>query len=217
MIAAEELEKAGLRAGGSLDAPQRERGQPVVEVGHVEHEVLHPERRALAHRGELRRLEVGVAEGGLVAPSTRELAERAERVHELRAQQLEAAAHQQEVGVVGDVRARGAEMNERARRRRHIAERMNVGHDVVAEAALVLGHALEVEVVEVGAHLGDRLVGDLHPERSLGLGQREPQRPPERMPRLWRPDLQHRARRIALGERRRVPRAIRHRMMKSVE
>ena len=37
-------------------------------------------------------------------------------------QDLHAFAHQEQIGIVGDVRARGAEMQERARRGRLIAE-----------------------------------------------------------------------------------------------
>jgi len=61
MIAVEHLEKARLRAGRPLHATERQRGAPVIQVHQVEHEILHPERRPLAHGRELRRLQVRVA------------------------------------------------------------------------------------------------------------------------------------------------------------
>ena len=47
-----------------LQPRNRKRLEPVAELLDVEREVLHPERGALADRGELRRLEVGVGEAG---------------------------------------------------------------------------------------------------------------------------------------------------------
>ena len=52
-------------------------------------------------------------------------------------QQAQAVAHDDQVGVVGDERAGGAEVNERPGRRRLVAEGVHVRHDVVAEPPLV--------------------------------------------------------------------------------
>ena len=67
-------------------------------------------------------------------------------------------------------------MDEAARRRRDVAERVDVRHHVVAEAPLVRRDRVEVDVVEVRAHLRDRLVGNRNAELLLGLGEREPER-----------------------------------------
>ena len=64
MIAAEQLEEGGLGPGRALAAAEAQGLEPVAELLDVEREVLHPERRALADGGELRRLEVGVGEAG---------------------------------------------------------------------------------------------------------------------------------------------------------
>ena len=78
------------------------------------------------------------------------------------------------------------------RRRRDVAERVDVRHHVVPEPPLVRGDRLEVDVVEMRAHLRDRLVGDRHAQLLLGFGEREPEAPPESVPRLRRPQLEHR-------------------------
>ena len=97
------------------------------------------------------------------------------------AQQLEPAPHEDQVGVVGDVRARRAEVDERLRRRRDVAERVDVRHHVVAEAPLVRGDGVEVDVVEVRAHLRERLVGNRNAElaarASASASQSRRQRP----------------------------------------
>src|SRR5439155_16283771 len=60
VVAAEQLEERRLRSRRALATTEAERLEAVRQLLHVEGEVLHPERRTLAHRGELRRLEVGV-------------------------------------------------------------------------------------------------------------------------------------------------------------
>src|SRR5205823_970040 len=68
VVALEQLEEAGLRAGGALHSTAWQRGDPMIEVGQVEDEVLHPERRTLADRRRLRRLQMRVAQSRLGAP-----------------------------------------------------------------------------------------------------------------------------------------------------
>ena len=99
---------------------------------------------------------------------------------------------------------------------RDVAEGVDVRHHVVAEPPLVDRHLLEVDVVEVGAHLRQRLVGDRHAERLLGLREGQPEPTPEPVARLRRPELQHRPGGVPLGERRGVAIVRGHRMKKSV-
>ena len=64
MIAAEQGQEAGLRAGGALDAAEAQRRQAVFDLVQVQHEIVAPQAGALAHGGELRRLKMGEAERG---------------------------------------------------------------------------------------------------------------------------------------------------------
>ena len=75
-------------------------------------------------------------------------------------QQAQAVAHHDEIGVVGDERAGGAEVQEGPGRGGLIAEGVDVGHHVVAEATLVAAGRREVGVVQVRPHLRQRLLGD---------------------------------------------------------
>ena len=93
-------------------------------------------------------------------------------------------------------------MDEAARRGRDVAERVHVRHDVVAEPALVRRDDVEVDVVEMRAHLRDRVVGNRNAELLFGFGEREPELAPETMPLRRRPELEHRLRCVSLGERR---------------
>ena len=94
------------RSGRVVDA--------MLEVGEVEHEVLHPERRALADGRELRGLEVRVAQRRLGAPLPRE---RGQRAHHRRRASPRSSAKPSRIRirsrVVGDVGARRAEVDDR--------------------------------------------------------------------------------------------------------
>ena len=64
LVAVEQVEEARLRSGGPLDAPELQRLQAVEHFLRVEEEVLHPQRDAFAHGGQLRGLKVRVCEAG---------------------------------------------------------------------------------------------------------------------------------------------------------
>ncbi len=68
VIAVKQLEITALRARRALDAAERKRGHAVVQIGEIEDEILHPQRRALAHGRQLCRLQMRVAERRLRAP-----------------------------------------------------------------------------------------------------------------------------------------------------
>ena len=112
MIAVEEGEETGLRAGGALGAAETERLQAVLDFVEVEDEVVAPETGALADGGQLRRLEVGEAERGQVAPAGGEPRQGVDDADEAVAQHPQPFAHQYQVGIVGDVAAGGAEVED---------------------------------------------------------------------------------------------------------
>ena len=112
-------------------------------------------------------------------------------------QDLHPLPHQQEIGVVRDVGARGAEVQERPRRRRLLAQEMDVRHHVVAQALLVLRRAVEIRVVEVGAQLAQGVVGDGEPQLLLALHQGEPQATPQTDAASLAPQRLHRRRGVA--------------------
>ena len=166
----------------------------------VQCEILHPHRHPLADRGELRGLEVRVGEAGKRAIPARELA----HCHEHRAdppqQELHRLAHQHEVGVVGDVRARRTQVDERPRRGSLIAEVMDVGHHVVAQPPLVLGGLFEVRVVEMRAQLRQRRVRNREAQLFLSLHERQPQPAPQADAPALAPERLHRGRGVSCPE-----------------
>ena len=69
-----------------------------------------------------------------------------------------AFAHQDQVGVVGDVAARGAQVNDRPGSGAQVAVGVHVGHHVVPQLLLVSGGGGEIDVVDVGRQFGDLLL-----------------------------------------------------------
>jgi hypothetical protein len=61
-------------------------------------------------------------------------------------------------------------MNERLGGRRDFAERMHVRHHVVAKASLIRSDCIEVDIVEVLAHLIDRFDRNGNSEIALSFG-----------------------------------------------
>ena len=67
MVAVEQAEETGLRAGGALAALGLELAQAVLDFRQVQHQVVGPQAGPLADGGRLRRLEMGVGQAGQIA------------------------------------------------------------------------------------------------------------------------------------------------------
>ncbi|MPN60940.1 hypothetical protein SDC9_208673 [bioreactor metagenome] len=104
---------------------------------------------------------MGEAEGGQGAILHREIGQVAHQGHQFAAQYLHTVAHLDKFGVVGDVAAGGAEVNDRHRLGAERAEHMDMAHHIVPELLLLGGGGLEIDVVEVGPHLIELLAGDV--------------------------------------------------------
>ena len=157
MIAVEQGEERRLRAGRSFDAAEPQRGDAMLDLLQVDHQILRPERRALADGGELGRLKVRVAERRQILPFLGERAQRIDRVGQPRGDQPHRLAHDDQVGVVDDVLRRRAEMDDPLGRGGGLFERVDVGHHVVPQALLPVGGPIEIDVVELRLHLRERL------------------------------------------------------------
>src|SRR6266550_3344262 len=143
-----------------------------------------------------------VAERRLVAPFLGKRRQGAQHVEHATAQEIESAPHQDEIGVVGYVRAGCTKMDERLRGRRDVSKCVHVRHHVVAQSLFVRGNDLKIDVVEMCPHLANCFVWNRHAELALRLGQSEPEPAPETVTLGGRPQFEHRLRRVSLGERR---------------
>ena len=135
---------------------------------------------------------MGEAEAGQVLPAVGEVGQGVDHADEPVADQSERLADQDQVGVVGDVAARRAEVDDRPGARGRRRRRRGRGPSRRAGAASRARGGLEVDVVDLGAQssaICASVIG--RPESRLGLGQRDPEPPPGGELPLRRPELGH--------------------------
>ena len=115
LVAVKQLHKAGLGAGGAPAAQEFHSRQQVIQLLQIGQEVLHPQRGPLAHRDGLGGLIVGVAQrgdGGILLSKGRQIGQHRQQ---LTTQVFQAVPVQNQVGVVGDVAAGSAQMEDTRR------------------------------------------------------------------------------------------------------
>ena len=80
MIAIKETEEGRLCPGGSLHAAELQLGNSRIDLLQVQHQILRPQCRPLADRGELRRLVMRVPKRGLILPRHCKIGQRVDGV-----------------------------------------------------------------------------------------------------------------------------------------
>src|SRR5579871_4917540 len=105
-------QETGLRAGRSLGAAVPEGGDPVLDLGQIEEKVLNPQAGAFADGGQLSGLKVRKSERRLSSPLARERRQFGDNAYQSMPQKIERFAHQDQVGVVGDVTTCRAQMDD---------------------------------------------------------------------------------------------------------
>lgn len=173
----------------------------MLDLGQVEHQVVAPQCCSLANGRRLSRLQVSEAETRQLAILRRELRQLVDDCDELRLHKLQRLTHQDQVGVVGDVATRRAEMNDSASRRAAIAVGVDVSHHIVPQFLFVLCGESEVDVVSGRFEFRNLSFGNLDAQFPLGLGECDPQPPPRRVLALLGPQLGHRLRGVTFDER----------------
>ena len=174
-VAVEEGEKARRGAGSALAAGNGQTGKLGFQLLQVKQKILQPERRALADGCWLRGLEVRPGERRRVGLARGKFGKRVNDRKQLAADELERCAHLQKVGVVIHIAARCAEMDDARGLRAGIAERTDVRHHVVAQAVLIFGGTVKIDIVEMRAHFLQLLIRNGQPQLLLTLGEREPE------------------------------------------
>ena len=177
-VAVEQLEEAGLGAGGALGAQQGQGADAVFQLLVVHAQLVQPQAGALAHGGQLGGLQMGVGKAGQGLVLLGEGRQLVHHVQQLFAHQLQRVAHHQHVGVVAHIAAGGPQVDDAPGVGTLQAVGVHVAHHVVAALFLPALGVLVIDVVPVGLQLGDLLVGDGQALGLLGPGQGDPQPAP---------------------------------------
>ena len=178
LVPLEQLHEAGLGAGGALGPPEAELADLELQVLHIHHQLVHPQRRPFAHGGQLGGLEVGVGQAGQVLILPGKGGEIPQHLGALAQDQVGGVPQDKKVGVVPHVAAGGTQVDDGLRVRALLAVGVDVAHNVVADQLFPGLRHVVVHVVRVGLQLMDLLLGDVQAQLALGLRQGDPQLPP---------------------------------------
>ncbi len=131
-----------------------------------------------------------------------ECAQGVDEIGDFQREDLQRLAQQEDIGIVDDVHGSGAQVDDGFGLGRGLGEGVQVGHEIVADAGFLPGGLVEVDVIEMGAHVGDLVIGDGQAQRFFRLGQRQPDAPPGGMLALRRKDGDHLRGGVARHQRR---------------
>ena len=130
---------------------------------------------------------------------------------ELFAHQLQALAHDDDVGVVAHVAAGSAQMDDARRLGALLAVGVDMAHHVVADQLFAGDGDIVVDVVHMGFQLGHHLGGDVGQALvHLGPGQRHPQAAPGAELVVVREDVLHLIGGVTGGKRADITVMLRH-------
>ena len=200
-VALKQLHKAGFGAGRSTAAEERQVVNHEVDFLEVGHEILQPQGRPLAHGHRLGRLVVGISEGRDRLRLFGEVAQVLHHAQQALADQLQRVAVDHQVGVVRHIAARGAQVDDSRRARRHLAVGIHVRHHVVADFLLAHADDLVVDIRDMRFQLSHLLRRHRQAQFHLGAGQRDPQLPPGLVPGILGKQRQHLIGRVAGSQR----------------
>ena len=178
IVAVEKLKETCLCARGALGAEQLRFAELILHVFKVHQKLLHPQRGALAHGGRLCRLEVGEGERGQVFIFFRKMGKNADDIDELLPNNLHGFRHDDDVGVVADIAACCAEVDDAGSLRALLAVGIHMAHHVVAHKALALFGDFIVDVLGVCLQLIDLFLRDRQTELHFALCKCDPKAAP---------------------------------------
>ena len=200
-VPTEEGEKARARTGRTLAAVELQALQLKVQALEVEHEVLQPHAGPLAQGGGLGGLVMRIGQDGGILLRQGEVCQRADDAQQQTADLFHGVAEGDEVAVVVHVAACCAQVDDAARLRAVLAPGADVGHDVVAQLALIARSGGVVYDAELLPQLVHLLLRHGQAELHLVLGQRQPEPLPGRELVIRGEYLLHPLRSIARAER----------------
>lgn len=170
MVALEDLEERGLSTGGTLDTTEAQIIASPLEVLQVHEQVLDPQGGTLSDGNKLSGLSVGEAQAGQVLVLLSEGRQLVNDNSKLGDKDIESVTEEDQVCVVGAVAGGGAPVDDSGSSRSDLTIGMDVSHDIVSTALLLLSGNLEFVVLngEVSLHLLNGLVGDRQTQLCTG-------------------------------------------------
>mmetsp|Transcript_11003 Transcript_11003/g.16205 ORF Transcript_11003/g.16205 Transcript_11003/m.16205 type:complete len:385 (+) Transcript_11003:367-1521(+) len=161
VVAPKELEEAGLGACGALHPPHGQVLNLAVQGLHVQHEVLHPQGAALAHRGELGGLVVGEPQGGHVRVLLCKGFHDSQELHQLPAQQQHALLELHQVCVVPHIAAGGPQVDHCHGLWTNLPKCVNMSHDIMSKLLFLFCGKFIIDIEDICFHFFNLLILDV--------------------------------------------------------
>ena len=108
----------------------------------------------------------------------RELFQTGQHIHQLALHQLQRFMHQDQIGIVTDITAGGAKVNDALGFRTLTAIGVHMAHHIMTYFFLALLCHFIIDVIFMGDQLGDLFIADVKAKFLLALRQRDPQPSP---------------------------------------
>ena len=137
-------------------------------------EILSPQCGALAKRERLRGLKVREAQARKVALLGGECGDAINDAREFVGDKFERVAQNNRVGVANNILTGHSQMNEALRGGRGFAKGVHVRHDIMAQTFFMLGHRGEIRGVDIGAHVVNGGLRNVHAKFLLRLRHGQP-------------------------------------------
>lgn len=162
VVTVEDLQERRLSTGGTLDTTEAQVIAGTLKVAQIHQQILDPETSTLANGHQLGGLTVSEAQTREVLVLLSELGQLVDDNSQLGDEDVETVAEQDQIGVVGTVARGSTPVNDTSGGGGNQAKGMDVGHDIVSPALLLLGGNGELVILDnlVGLHLLDSLGGD---------------------------------------------------------
>ena len=167
-----------------------------IQFFQIAHEILHPEGGPLADRHQLRGLIVGIAQCGHGAVFHGERGQIFDDRQQFPPEKPQGLPVENQIGVVGDIAACRAQMENPGGGRRGLAVGVDVRHYVMADFPLPARRQIKVNVVDLRFQFGDLFRRDGQAEIVFGAGQFHPEPPPGPDARPVRKEVQKKFRRV---------------------
>lgn len=162
VVTVEDLEEGGLSTGGTLDTTEAQVITGTLKVAQIHQQILDPETSTLTNGNQLSGLTVSETQSGQVLVLLSKLGQLVDDNSQLGDQNVEAVTEQDQVGVIGTVARGSTPVDDTGSSGSNLAKGVDVGHDVVTAALLLLGGNGELVILDGGVslHLLESLIAD---------------------------------------------------------
>ena len=177
-IPVKQFHKTGLGSGSTLAAPECQILQTVLHFQIIHVELVDPQSCALAHCGQLGRLQMGVGQCRHILVLPGKICQQRNDIEQLAPDYLQTFLHHQNIGIIAHITAGSAQMDNSLGIRTLYAIGIYMAHYIMPDFLFPGNGNIIVDIVLVCFQLVNLLLGDRQSLSLLRLGQSNPEPAP---------------------------------------